>query len=109
MHYDRNKYNLDLPKTLQEAEKNWNEPDILWFNYPAAFYHQDRKIDWFERKFVSNDWHREIIFSKNWEEITSNEYWWTYNIFAPSDWINHEKYDMKTYDRWWNWNYLLNN
>jgi hypothetical protein len=29
MHYDRNKYNLDLPKTLQEAEKNWNEPDIL--------------------------------------------------------------------------------
>ncbi len=109
MHYSRNKYNLDLPKTLEEAESNWNEPDLLGFNYPASFYHQDININWFERKFVSPDWHREIIFSKKWEEITSNEYWGTYNIYAPSNKGLHIKYDINPYNKWWNWDYLITN
>jgi len=41
LHYSRNKYNIDLPKTLQEAENTWIEPKLIGFNYPAAYYHQD--------------------------------------------------------------------
>ncbi|MDD3793832.1 MAG: hypothetical protein PHI37_03405 [Candidatus Gracilibacteria bacterium] len=109
LHYSRNKYNDNLPKTLQEAENNWVEPELIGFNYPAAIYHQDGKINGFERKFISPDGHKEIIFSKNGEEITSNEYGGTYNIFAPSNKGLHIKYDINPYNKWGNGDYLITN
>jgi len=108
LHYSRNEHNIDLPKTLKEAEKIWwIEPKLLWSKYLASYYHQDWEINWAERKFISPDWHKEIIFSRNWEEITSNKYGGTYNIYWPDNKELHIKYDIHRYNKWWNWNYFI--
>jgi hypothetical protein len=109
LHYYRNKFNVDLPDTIKEAvDNNWWQPELINSEYAASWYHQNwNLLDWVELKFIDPDWHREIIFTFDWEEVTSDKYWWTYNIYSPSNFL-HKKYDIDTYTKWWNWSYFVN-
>jgi len=108
LHYDRNRYNINLPTSIDHAKDElWEEPKFRWSAYLWAFFHQDYNVWWIERKFVSPNWHREIIFYKNSEKLTNDKYIWTYNFYSPI--LNpglHKDYDVDTYLEWWN---TLNN
>jgi len=103
LHYNRNKFNTNLPNTISDArEKWWTEVSLLWSSYLGSYYHQDPNIKWVELKFVSQDWHKEVIYDQNSNIVTTDEYLWTYNFYAPSNKALHTKYDVLPYNEWWN-------
>ncbi len=104
LHYARNKFNVNLPSSIQEAkDNNWTQPELFWSEYVGAFYHQDWNLfNWVELKFVSPDGHKEVIFCSDGVIQNSPGIMGTYNYFAPSDRWNHKKYDMDPYLLWGN-------
>jgi hypothetical protein len=92
-----------LPSSIEEAEKLWwKQPKLFWSASLASKYHQDKNIEWIELKYVSIDWHKEIIFTQNSQIISSDEYMGTYNFFSPSKKVMHTLYDVQPYNEWWN-------
>jgi hypothetical protein len=93
-----------LPTSIKEAEKlNWTQPKFFGFEYYWAYFHQDSNIYWDEIKFVSPDWHREVIFTSDSRIVNADEYMWTYNWFNPITEKNlHKVYDVYPYNEWWN-------
>jgi hypothetical protein len=100
MHYDRNIYNTWLPESINEAVmEQWKTV--------IADYHQYWVPDGEKNiKYVSSDWHKEVIFSYlDWKIDNSVENMWTYNFYAPEfngKWLYHMVYDVWPYKRWWN-------
>ena len=104
LHYARQNFNINLPSSISDAEEKWwEQPIFAGSTYLWAYFHQDPNLDWIEIKYISSDWHREIIFSATWVEVLKDEYIWTYNFYSPT--INsrlHEDYDVNPYYLWWN-------
>ena len=104
MHYNRNRYNIIEVNGINDATNNWwSEPEYLWLTYLWSFFHQNFNVYWFERKFVSPDWDKEVIYYKDWTIVNNIKYVWTYNIYSPIDEPDlHKKYDVDTYLKWGN-------
>jgi hypothetical protein len=55
------------------------------------------------RKFISSDWHSEVVYNSNGMRIENIEDIGTYNFFDPiNESLLHTKYDVKSYRIWWN-------
>ena len=104
MHYDRNIYN-DITDwfTIKDAQNNWWK-DV---NLNQSAYHQYLVPKWKENdKWISSDWHKEVVFSYLDGSIVSEvENMGTYNFYWlwTTEIINHYKYDVKPYYEWWSW------
>jgi hypothetical protein len=107
LHYSRNNHNNITVTGIQNAiDSWWEEPKLRWSTFLANAFHQDIlsfNFNWIERKFISPDWHSEVVYYKNWTQVTDRKYYWTYNIYSPvTDKDSHTKYDVDPYLKWWN-------
>ncbi|PZM85607.1 hypothetical protein DLH72_01870 [Candidatus Gracilibacteria bacterium] len=103
LHYDRNRYNVDLPKNKDEAEKfGW-----IKMSNEKSIYHQIGVPEgkWNE-KWVSEDGKKEVIYSyKDGSIITDPTNYGTYNFYGPGsikDDYYHALYDVAPYIEWGN-------
>ena len=103
LHYNRNKYNTNLPKTDEQAKSMWwrklanNKSVLHQINIPK---------DKWNDKWVSKDWKKEVVYlyNSNWDIIVNDETnMGTYNFYSPDDMLNHIDYDVKPCKEWWNW------
>jgi hypothetical protein len=100
LHYNRNIYNTNLPKYPWEAiYSDWEELPLLksWFHQHTA------NISEPNRKFISNDGSKEVIYDENWKIVDDLSDIWTYNFFDPiREKEKHKIYDIYPYFDWWN-------
>lgn len=88
-HYERNEYNVDLPRTKEEAEALGWETEIA--NCHQNTRQPDRKPN---VKYVSPDGKREVIFDSDGNVVTADEDVGTYNYASP-DWkLQHGLLDV---------------
>jgi len=101
LHYNRNDFNtLNQSYELKNLDKDkWNQ-----LSYWKALYHQQTApLHVPNKKFVSFDWHQEVVYTHRGYLETDDEDIWTYNFFSPVDEpILHSKYDISPYYEWWN-------
>ena len=101
LHYDRNKYNKKAPDDINDIdENNWEKLSL-----GRSWYHQNTSEFFeFNIKFISKDWHSEVIYNSDWDIVNDIKDIWTYNFFHPVlEDDKHFKYDILPYYEWWNW------
>jgi RHS repeat-associated protein len=101
LHYARNKYNTGLPTDPYKAIVDGGWEEMPW---SKNIYHNQGSETW-NIKFVSSDWHKEVVYDKNGDIVTSDENLWTYNFFSPNteeEKYLHWEYDVKPYHLWGN-------
>ncbi len=101
LHYARNKWNTgnDVPNNDEEARNKWNQ-----LSDGKSRYHQNKAPEGSKNlKFVSIDWHKEIVFDSEWNTVSDIRDLWTYNFFSPDEVGKHTEYDIKPYWEWGNW------
>ncbi|MCH2188406.1 DUF6531 domain-containing protein [Candidatus Gracilibacteria bacterium] len=100
-HYARNKLNIGLPETQQEAyDMKW-----IYLNQSKSIYHSFGTPTFeFNKKYISPDGHREVVFDyKTGERDNSPENMGTYNYYSPITHPKlHKEYDVDPYFEWGN-------
>jgi len=102
LHYKRNSFNtLDVPDNVSNLDMNkWLELPY----YKSVFHQKTAVLHTPNSKFISLDWHQELIYMHNWFLEKDIEDIWTYNFYSPlEEAVLHSKYDIDTYYEWWNW------
>jgi len=96
-HYERNKYNVDLPENKEEAIKwDWRTEAANCHQFTAQ--NGERYI-----KYVSPDGKREVIFNEKGEiVITADEDIGTYNYANPDSLLQHGILDVLPWIRYGN-------
>ncbi len=91
IHYKRNDYNVDLPKT-EKIAKEWGwEPELAKFHQNTAPKKPKEK----HIKYVSPDGKREVIFDHTGTiVITADKDVGTYNYADPDLWLAHTILDI---------------
>lgn len=100
-HYKRNLLNTWLPNSEKEALENWW---TLLNEYQTAYHNSNSPIFDFNKKYISKDWYKEIVFDyATWVKVVSDEDMWSYNYFNPNiNPLEHFIYDTIPYFLYWN-------